>query len=509
MTLLKKLAGETAIYGVSSILSRVLNYFILVPYLTRVFLPEEYGVVNIFYTYIALLLILFTYRMETAFFRFGSKRDEAPAGDSPGPEYKNSNLQHSFSTASLSLLLSTGVFSALLLIFQQPVANWLKHPDHPEYVLYSLLIIALDALAAIPMARLRLENRPIRFAAIRVTGILVNIAFIFFFLEICPQLADRDVTWVELIYSEEHRIGYIFISNVLASGAMLILLLPLYARIRLLFDTALWRKMIIYAGPLIIAGIAGVINQLIGVPLLERLASPDLEYNRELAGIYTAAAKLAVLMNLFTQAFNYAAEPFFFRHADRSDAREVYAQVAQAFTLVGSLVFLGIMFYLDLIQYFLGKDFRSGLGVAPMLLIAYLFLGLFYNFSIWYKITDRTRIGGYIAAGGSIITLTINFAFIPAIGYYAPAWAALACYIFMATASYLIGRRHYPVDYPVGRMATYLGLALALYFLSLGIENWIAPEMGLKLAINTVLLLIYLTVIYRLDRRQILQIFDR
>lgn len=492
MTLLKKLAGETAIYGVSSILGRVLNYFILVPYLTRVFLQEEYGVVNIFYTYIALLLILFTYRMETAFFRFGSKGED---------------LQRSFSTASLSLLFSTGVFVALLLVFLEPVAAWLKQPAHPEYVVYSLLIIALDALAAIPMARLRLENRPIRFAAVRIAGILVNIVFIFFFLEICPALQEKGSAWVSYIYTEENRIAYIFIANVIASGAMLLLLLPLYTRIRLQFDPVLWRKMILYAAPLIIAGVAGVINQLIGAPLLERLASPDLEYNRKLAGIYSAAAKLAVLMNLFTQAFNYAAEPFFFRHADREDARQVYAQVAQAFTLIGSLAFLGIMLYLDLIQYFLGRDFRSGLGVAPILLIAYLFLGLFYNFSIWYKITDRTMIGGYIATGGSVITLVINFLFIPVIGIYAPAWAALACYAFMAGASYLIGRRHYPVDYPIGRMALYLGLALLIYFGSLGVEKWFSPGLALMMGINTVLLFGYLLVVYLADRRRIHRLF--
>jgi len=494
MTLLKKLAGETAIYGVSSILGRVLNYFILVPYLTRIFLQEEYGVVNIFYTYIALLLILFTYRMETAFFRFGSKGED---------------LQRSFSTASLSLLFSTGVFIALLLIFLDPIATWLKQPEHPEYVLYSLLIIALDALAAIPMARLRLENRPIRFASIRIAGILVNIAFIFFFLEICPKLVEGGHFWVNSIYSAEHRIAYIFISNVLASGAMLLLLLPFYLRIRFQFDRVLWKKMIVYAAPLIVAGIAGVINQLIGTPLLERLASPDLEYNRKLAGIYSAAAKLAVLMNLFTQAFNYAAEPFFFRHADRDDAKQVYAQVAQAFTLVGSLAFLGIMLYLDLIQYFLGKDFRSGLGVAPILLIAYLFLGLFYNFSIWYKITDRTMIGGYIATGGAVITITINLLFIPVIGYYAPAWAALACYAFMATTSYLIGRRHYPVDYPIGRMALYLLLAVATYFISLGVERWFSPGLMLTIGINTILLLSYLLVIYLVDRDRIHRLFAR
>ena len=493
MSLLKKLAGETAIYGLSSILSRVLNYFILVPYLTRRFLTGEYGVINIYYTGIALLLILFTYRMETAFFRFGSKKE----GD----------LDKSFSTAAISLLLSTGVFLSLLLLFQHSIADWMNRPEHPEYVFYSLLIIGLDALAAIPMARLRLENRPLRFAAVRVAGIIVNIIFIFFFLEFCPIWLEQGQEWVQNIYQEENRVAYIFLSNVLGSGAVLFLLLPLYAKIKWSFDTALWRKMLIYAAPLIIAGIAGVINQLIGIPLIDRLASDDPAYNESLSGIYAAAAKLAVLMNLFTQAFNYAAEPFFFRHSEQNDTKRVYAQVAQAFTLVGSLVFLGIMLYLDIIQLFLGKDFRQGLGVAPILLIAYLFLGLFYNFSIWYKITDRTIIGGYIAVGGAVITLSINLLFIPTIGYYAPAWAALACYGFMAITSYSIGRRYYPVDYPMGRIALYILLAVAVFGISLWLEQMIKGGLLLKMAINTALLLTYLVVIFLVDKQKILALF--
>ena len=495
MSLLKKLAGETAIYGTSSILSRLLHYVILTPYFTRVFLQGEYGVVSDMYTWAALLLVLFTYRMETAFFRFGSQ-DEI-------------DLNRSFSTASLSLIASTLVFVTLLVGFADPIAQWLHYPEHREYVLYFALIIGLDALAAIPFARLRLENRPIRFAIIKTGGIIINIISIFFFLELCPYLIDQGWSWLEGVYDPTDRIVYVFISNMIASAAVIILLLPAYFRVRLVFDAVLWRKMVVYALPLIIAGIAGVINQLIGIPLIKELASEDIQANLSKAGVYSAAAKIAVLMNLFTQAFNYAAEPFFFRNAQRSDSDLIYAQVGKAFAMVGSVVFLGIVLYLDLIQYFVGSDFREGLGVVPILLLAYFFLGLFYNFSIWYKLTDRTIVGGYIALGGAVITITLNFILIPnpAVGYFGPAWAALACYGFMALTSYWTGQKYHPIRYPLGRMLAYITFAVAFYFLSIWLEGLISYGLWPKLGINTVLMFGYLLILFRWEKAFIGGIF--
>ena len=496
MSLLKKLAGETAIYGVSSILSRLLHYVILTPYFTRVFLQGEYGIVSDMYTWAALLLVLFTYRMETAFFRFGSKEN---------------GLERSFSTASISLLATTLTFVLILILFAQPLAEVLKYPDHKDYVIFFALIIGADALAAIPFARLRLENRPIRFAIIKTLNIVINILFIFFFLEVCPWLIKKGWTSLTLIYHSEHRIAYVFISNLIASLLIIVLLFPAYLKIKLQFDQVLWKKMVVYALPLVIAGIAGIINQLIGIPMIKELISDDLSYNLSQAGIYSAAAKLAVLMNLFTQAFNYAAEPFFFRHASRSDSQKIYAQVGQAFALVGSVAFLGIMLYLDLIQFFLGKEFREGLGVVPILLIAYLFLGLYYNFSIWYKLTDRTIVGGLIALGGTIITLTINFIFIPdpSVGYYAPAWAALACYGFMAFVSYATGQYFHPIHYPVGRMLVYIAFAVGAYFLSLLSKTIISDQLPMVLIINTLILLGYIGAVFFIERKMIKMILKK
>ncbi len=475
MSLLKKLAGETAIYGSSSILSRLLNYFILVPFFTRAFSPGEYGIVSDLYAWTALLMVIYTYRFETTFFRFGSQEGA---------------LQRTFSTASLSLLGTTVLFTGLLIALSPGIAQALSYPENPDYVVWFALILAFDTLSAIPFARLRLENRPIRFAILKTLSILINIAFIFFFLKLCPYLLDQGWAWVGKLYDPDRRVAYVFISNLLASGAILLLLSPVYFRIRLVFDGALWRRMFRYAAPLIIAGVAGIINQLVGIPLIKELASDDVDYNLQLVGLYGAAAKLAVLMNLFTQAFNYAAEPFFFKNAAQQEGSvEIYAQIARAFTLVGSFAFLGIMLYLDLIQFFLGREFRSALGVVPLLLLAYLFLGLFYNFSIWYKLADRTVIGGYIAVGGAAITLGLNFLLIPRIGYFGPAWAALACYFFMAAASYWTGQRQYPIPYPVPQLALYVGSAVAAYGLSVVVRPYLGGELGWILGVNSLILL--------------------
>lgn len=494
MSLVKKLAGETAIYGVSSILSRLLNYVVLTPYLTRVFLQEEYGVVSDMYAYAALLMVIFTYRMETAFFRYGSNKD---------------GISATFSTASFSIILSTIFLVGTLLFFVEPLAIFLEYPDHKDYLIWFIFIIGFDALAAIPFAKLRLENRPIRFAVVKTLNILVNIFFIFFFLEICPLLIKKGWNWVEIIYNSDNRIAYVFIANFLGSLSVMLILLPEYFKIKLKFDKILWQKMMVYTLPLVVVGIAAVINQLINIPLLKKLLPYDLDTNLAKIGVFTACFKIAVLMSLFIQAFNYAAEPFFFRNAQRSDSKKVYAQVGQAFALVGSLVFLGIMSYLEIIQYFIGEDFREGLHVVPILLLAFLFLGLYYNFSIWYKLTDRTRIGAYISVVGAAITISLNVLLIPIIEYDGSAWAALICYAFMAFASYFIGKKYYPIPYPIGKMLLYIGLAVGAYFLGDSLKPLLAENLWLIITINTVILLAYLGIIYLLEKKTIRSAFFR
>lgn len=492
MALLKKLAGETAIYGLSSILGRVVNWVILTPYFTRVFLTEEYGIVNDLYFYIALLLVFFTYRMETAFFRFASRAQQKDTG-------QGDDSNTIFSTASLSIISTTVVFTSILLLLAPDIASWLKYPGRADYVRIFTLIIAFDALAAIPFAKLRMDSRPLRFAFIKLSAIAFNILLVFFFLEACPWLVDHGYTSINSVYNPDQRIAYVFWANLIASGSSLLWLMPLYRQLAWRFATDVWRKMLAYSLPLVIAAIAGIINQLAGTPLLKYFGAGTTDANLDLGGIYAAAAKLAVLMSLFVQAFNYAAEPFFFRQSAISDDKAIYADVARAFALVGSLAFIGIMFYLELIQYFLGASFREGLGILPILLVANFFLGLYYNFSIGYKLTDQTRWGGYLALLGTFITIVINITFIPSITIYAPAWASLACFFTMTFASYLLTRRLWPVDYQLGRMSYYLLLALASWGATLLLKPILPDQMIYRLLANTLVLSVVLLLLFKTE----------
>jgi O-antigen/teichoic acid export membrane protein len=486
MSLIKKLASETVYYGISSILSRLLNYVIVTPYLTWTFARGEYGVVSEMYSYIAILSVLFTYRMETAYFRYASDKAQRASV---------------FSTSALTILASTTFLTGLLLLFSEPIAAGLGYPNNADYVQWFVLILAADALSAIPFASLRLANRPLFFAFAKTIGIVVNILFLFFFLEGCPWLIAHGHGWAAHIYDGSNRIAYIFIANLMGSLATLLLLLREYRNMSRTFDTALLRKMLIYVAPLVVVGLAAVVNQLASIPLLKYLLPYSVEENTAQMGVFGACQKIAILMSLFTQAFNYAAEPFFFRNASRSDSKTVFAQVGQAFALVGSTVFLGIMLYLGLLQHFIGPQFREGLTVVPILLMAFVFLGLYYNFSIWYKLSDRTDFGAYISVGGTAITLGLNFWLIPRIGYMGAAWTTFACYGFMAMASYLGGQWYFPVPYPIGKMAAYMLGALAVY----GISLWAAPWLGegvLLYLFNTLLFVAYLLICFVSSARE-------
>ncbi len=486
MSLLKKLAGETLIYGASYVLGRVLHYLVNTFYLTRVFEgeQEQYGLYSDFYFYVAFLLVLLTMRMETAFFRFGNKKEER---------------DKAFTVAAGSLVGSALVWAAILFLFYRSIAAALSYPDMGNHVLILGSVLIFDILVAIPFARLRLENRPVRFAILKVGGILVNIFFLLFFLEGLPWLVRSGNAWAESIYNPENRLMYVFLSNLIASGTVWLFLLPKYFQVPWQWSNALWKKMIGYTLPLILVGIAGVINQSSYITFQKYILPNSLTENLSEGGIFAAAAKLAILMNLFTVAFNYAAEPFFFQHSERSDNKEIYAQVARAFSAVGSIMFVGILLYLDLIQFILGRSFRSGLDVVPILLVAYFMLGIYYNFSIWYKIKDKTHLGALISTGGAVITVVLNIILIREMEVIGSAWAALACYSFMVIVCYAWGRKYFPVPYPIGRMLFHLLSAVGLYFLS----EWIRPMLGGNLVyimlVNTLLILAYIAMILKLE----------
>ena len=477
MSLLKKFAGETVIYGLGSVLPRVL-LFALTPILTRILGEGEYGEHAVMYAFTALLLVFFTYGMETALFRFGSK---------------DGQLNKVFSTAAISLLVTTIIFGGTLLFFSDSIAIFLEQEGQERFIRWFIFITAFDALAALPFAKLRLENRPIRFAVIKILSVLINISIILFFLLLCPFLIENGFAWFSSIYEERKQLDYVFIANLVASGLVFLILFRNFFSFKWEFDFPLWKKMLAYSWPLILVGFAGVVNrQLDRIFLVKWLP----ENSAALTGIYNASVKIAVLMSLFITAFNYAAEPFFFKNANRTDARPIYAQIGHAFSIVGSLVFLGIMLYMDVVQLILGDNFRSGLDIVPILLLAYFGLGLFYNFSIWYKLTDRTKIGAWISIGGAIVTIIINYLFIPTEGIKAPAYAALTCFTFMATISYFIGKKYYPIDYPIGRMLTYIIAAVGVFALSEIIRPYLGGNLLLILFVNTLLFLTYLGGIY-------------
>ena len=482
MSLIKKLAGETAVYGLSSIVGRFLNYF-LVPLYTNIFPASEYGIVVDLYAWVGLLMVLFVYRMETGFFRFGTKAEDR---------------DKAYSTLSTALLITTPVFCGLLIYFSSPIAAWMKYSGQENYIIWFALILGLDALSAIPFARLRLDGRPWVFAGIKLTNIAVNIALNLFFLLLCPYLVNQG--WnLSFIYNPNWGIEYVFIANLTASAITLLMLLPSYFKTRFQFDKALLRKTIVYILPLVLVGLAGIVNEVIDRVLQKWLLPYDDTTNQAMIGIYGACYKLAMLLSLFTQAFNYAAEPFFFRNADRSDAKPIYAKVALYFTVVGALGFLGITLYIDIAKWFIGSDYWDGLVVVPILLLANLCLGVYYNFAIWYKLKDKTIIGAYIASAGALITILLNIWWIPTIGYVGSAWATLICYASMAAASYVVGRKYYPVPYQIGRMLFYVGLAVVIYGGNILVRNAFGDGTLSLYLINTTMIIAFLAVFYKLD----------
>ena len=449
MNPLKKLASQTAVYGLSSIIGRFLNY-LLVPLYTYTFPAEAYGVVSEFYAYAGFFAVLLVFGLETGYFRFRN-RDGVPAGAA-------------YPAALGFVLLSNVAFIGALVAFRQPLADLLRYPDHPEYLIWFGLILALDAASALPFARLRAEDRAWRFAGVKIAEILIAISLNLAFLLGWPKLA---VVWPDSalarMYDPAIGIGYIFLANLIASICKMILLTPQLRGVRFRDGLRVLRPMLAYSLPMVVIGFAGIINEMLDRAILKYLLPYDLRENLRILGVYGACYKLSILMTLFVQAFRYAGEPFFFAYAGRADARQAYALVLKYFVIFCVFIFLLVTLFLDVFQYFVGAEYREGLDVVPILLMANLFLGIYVNLSVWYKLTDRTGMGAWVSAGAAVMTIGLNFWWIPIIGYRGSAWAHLACYGGMALVSYLLGRHYYPVPYPLWRIAGYLLFGLALY----------------------------------------------
>jgi O-antigen/teichoic acid export membrane protein len=449
MGIIKKLASQTAIYGISSIFGRFLNY-LLVPLYTYYFSAAEYGVVSEFYAYAGFFSVLLLFGFETGYFRFRDK--------------EHTGRDVAYSTALIFVVLvNLGFFLGILLINER-LSMALNYANHPEYVLFFTLILTLDAIASIPFARLRAEDKAFRFAGIKVTEILMTVLLSLFFIVYCPKIyAEDPQSWISKIYDPAIGIGYIFIANLIASVFKFLLLLPQLSGLVWGFDRQLFGRMIRYSLPMVVIGFAGIINEMLDRALLKYMLPYDLHSNMRMLGIYSACYKLSILMSLFIQAFRYAAEPFFFAYSGNSDARAVYAKVLKFFVIFCVFIFLLVTLFIDFFKYFVGEEFRAGLEVVPVLLLANLFLGIYVNLSIWYKLTDRTLMGAFVSLGGAALTIVLNIWWIPEFGYVGSAWATLACYASMAIVSYLLGRHYYPVAYDVKRVLGYIMLGVCLY----------------------------------------------
>ncbi len=493
MTAIKRLAGQTAIYGIPSVLGRILTY-LLVPLYTYVFKSSDYGTVSVFYAYTAFFMVILTYGMETAFFRFNEHEQDK---------------EKVFSAGMISVIFSSVIFLLIVLSISGKVAQWIHYPEHSEYVRWFAWILTLDAISTIPFAHLRAENRPIRFAWIKMTNISVNIGLNLFFLLFCPYILNHYPEGfighiISTIYRPNWGIEYIFISNLAASILTIVMLLPQITTIRWKIHPDLWKKMLFYAFPLLFAGMAGIVNETFDRLLLRYLLPEDVASSQ--VGIYSACYKISILMTIFIGAYKYAAEPFFFAQAKEKDAKVVYAKIMDYFIIIVSLIFLVTMLYLDdfimplLVR---RKEYWEGKGVIPVLMMANLFLGVYWNLSIWYKLTGKTSWGAWISLIGAIITLALNFWWIPLssehliYGYYGSAWATFICYGVMMVLSYLIGQKYFPVKYNLAKFAGYLGLAILLY----AISSVIRPELSmLRIGFHTLLILIFVGLVYLVEK---------
>jgi len=477
------------IYGLGTIIPRFLHYAVMTPFYTRIFINTgDYGIITEMYAWIVLLLVILTYGMETGFFRFSQKTDEDP--------------EKVYSTALISLMITSVLFVIAVNIFIRPVASLMKYPENTGYIRMFAGIVAIDAFTAIPFARLRKENKPLMFSLIKLLNVFVTISLVVFLLKIAPALWERSDGWFRRIYNPDYKVGYVFTANLISSSVTMLILLPVILRVSLTFSSLLWYRMVAYSFPLLLAGLSGTINDVLDKVILRRMIGEA--EGLKVLGIYGAAYKIGVLMALFIQMFRFAAEPFFFERARDADAKETYAFVMKYFVLIMLVIFLVINLYLSVIQNIVPVHYQEAMAVVPIISMAYLLYGIYVNHSIWYKINDLTVYAVYISATGVIITVLINILLIPVYGYMASAWAHVAAYGAMILMSFLLARKYYRVEYNVTRYIPYFMIAIGMVIFS---RTFNYGSLPMELLINTILLGIFVAWAQLQDR--ILTVFIR
>ena len=466
MSGLKSLAKETAIYGVSSIVGRFLNY-LLVPVYT-IALPASsggYGVVTNIYAWVALMLVLLTCGMETGFFRFANKGQDDP--------------MRVYSTTLLSVSIGSVVFVVLGLLFLEPIAGWLEYGEHPWYIGMMMIVVAMDAIQSIPFAYLRYKKRPIKFAALKLLFIFLNIALNLFYYVV---LKGNDV-------------GYAFLFNLVCTSVVMLCMIPELRGFTYVLDRELLKRMLRYSLPLVILGVAGILNQVADKIIFPFVYPDEAEATVQL-GIYGAASKIAMIMAMFTQAFRFAYEPFVFGKSKEKDSREMYAQAMKFFIIFTLLAFLAVMFYLDILRHIIGRDYWDGLRVVPIVMAAEIFMGIYFNLSFWYKLIDETRWGAYFSLTGCTILILMNIFLIPKYGYIACAWAGFTGYGVAMLLSYFVGQKKYPIQYNLKAIGMYVLLAAVLY---LAAEYVPIDNIYLRMAYRTVLLILFIAYVVKRD----------
>lgn len=484
MSVLKKLAGETIIYGIGSILPRAMNFLFVASYLTFTMDSERYGIHGIMYAFVTVAMVLFTMRMETTYFKYASQFSEK----------KQAVFNH---TMSIVLLTST-LYLLLMILNRTSLASWLTRPEDGRFILYFGLILFFDAMAAIPFASLRLASRPIKFATIKVLNSLITVLLVLFCFEILP-------TYFPNWYNNSYILDYAFISNLIASIVVNILLFKEIQAFRFSFDAERWKNLLQYAWPLILVGVAQAINQFSDRFFISYLQAGNLENEQNFSdsGLYTGAIKIASLMTLFVAAFNYAAEPFFFKNASSKDRKTTYGPIALAYTITACMLFLLISVNLDIVQFMIGKEYRSVVYVVPVALLGFLILGLYYNVSIWYKLSGQTRYGALIAIVGTLVFIPSIVILVPLLGLIGANIAGILCFSSMTYLAYYIGKKVYPIAYPVRKILFYLGLSI-IFFLIFSLFH--QTSTWTKTIVGNGLFIAYTWIAYKLDYNKLVNL---
>ena len=488
MANLKSLAKDTAIYGLSSIVARFINYW-LVPIQTSKFSANggQYGIITNVYAYISLLIILLTYGMETTFFRFMSKEGE-------NPEKVYSTTLRLVATTSL-------VFAAVISVFLQPIASAMGYADHPEYIWVMFITVSIDAFTAIPFAYLRYIHKPIKFASLKIFNISLNIILNLLYLVILPALKLNPFG----IYEDGFRLEvvWVFYINMICTIATLLMLWKELKGIRFGFDQATCKRMLKYTWPLLVMGLAGQLNQAASQILFPYFYDGSVEDARAQLGIYGACIKIAMIMVMITQAFRYAYEPFVFSKSKEKDQKETYAVAMKYYVIFTLLAFLVVIGYMNILRYLIGESYWEGLRVVPIVMAAEIMFGVFFNLSFWYKLTDRTIWGAYFSSIGAVVLIIVDILLIPRFSYMACAWAGFAAYGISMLVSYFAGQKYYPIKYPIKEMLFYVGITL-IFFVGMEMANrtlpvWAAP------VFNTFIIIFFAAIVLKRDFKQLIR----